>query len=572
MNKSDRNTARRSLQPHNRRFIRRSGQKLKRAVAVLASVIVLGTILLLGSVAIEQREASEERAWNDVDNLAGAFQEQVGRVVDSVRGAIALLKPQLLAEGAAFNLVDWTQHVPEFATSTVQIAYVGPDGKLLATSLSRNPQPVDLSDREHIRVQLTGEHKGLFIGKPVIGRVSRQPTIQVTDRIENADGKLAGVIVFSLSPEFLTTLHQVVNLRKTGSMMLFGDDGVIRASYGAWQNSDFDFIGKTIPGMKAIIDARASSEGQYRGNNPLNDKPAFLHWQRVKDYPLVVAVGFGESEVFAVANRSAVMLAALGAGALVLTLTTTMILAREISRRVQREIALFDESRKLVLVNDNLQRRHRQLLATSAELNSERTRLQLVNKELAAAKEQADQANHAKTSLLMNISHEFRTPMHAILNYTNMGLKKLNSAEREKLKKYLTNIQHSGLRLLELLNALLDLAKLESGKLELKPSKGDLIQVVRQSQAEVGSLFEAKQLELIVERQSKDMCAFFDRERLIQVFINLFSNAIKFSPKESAIQVTIADSVLPEQSPCIPLHRFGQRRRNPGGGAGKNLR
>jgi two-component system, NarL family, sensor histidine kinase BarA len=205
LNKSDRNTAWRSLQAHNRRIIRRSGQKLKRAVAVLASVIVLGTILLLGAVATEQREASEERAWNDVDNLAGAFQEQVGRVVDSVRGAIALLKPQLLAEGAAFNLVDWTQHVPEFATSTVQIAFVGPDGKLLATSLSRNPHPVDLSDREHIRVQQTGEHKGLFIGKPVIGRVSGQPTIQVTDRIENADGKLAGVIVFSLSPEFLTT-------------------------------------------------------------------------------------------------------------------------------------------------------------------------------------------------------------------------------------------------------------------------------------------------------------------------------------------------------------------------------
>ena len=551
MNKSDRNTARRGLQGHNRRFIRRSGQKLKRAVAVLASVIVLGTILLLGSVATEQREASEERAWNDVDNLAGAFQEQVGRVVDSVRGAIALLKPQLLAEGAAFNLVDWTRHVPEFATSTVQIAYVGPDGKLLATSLSRNPQPVDLSDREHIRVQLTGEHKGLFIGKPVIGRVSGQPTIQVTDRIENADGKLAGVIVFSLSPEFLTTLHQVVNLRKTGSMMFFGDDGVIRASYGAWQKSDFDFIGKTIPGMKAIIDARAASEGQYRGNNPLNDQPAFLHWQRVKDYPLVVAVSFGESEVFAVANRSAAMLAALGAGVLVLTLTTTLTLSREIARRVQREIALFDESRKLVLVNDNLHRRHQQLLATSAELNSERTRLQLVNKELAAAKEQADQANHAKTSLLMNMSHEFRTPMHAILNYTNMGLKKLDSAEREKLKKYLTNIQHSGLRLLELLNALLDLAKLESGKLELKPSKGDLTQIVRQSQAEVGSLFEAKQLELIVERQSKDTCAFFDRERLIQVFINLFSNAIKFSPKESAIKVSIADSVLPERRPAF---------------------
>ena len=325
MIKSEKNAAtRRALQPRNRRLIRRSGRKLKHAIGVFASAIVLGTILLLVSVANEQREAAEERAWNDVDNLTGAFEEQVRRVVDSVHGAIALLRSRLTAEGSTFNLVDWTEHVPEFATSTVQVAFVGPDGKLLATSLSRTPKPVDLSDREHVRVQLKGEHKGLFIGKPVTGRVSGQPTIQLTERIENADGKLAGIIVFSLSPEFLTTLHRVVHLGKTGSMILMGEDGVIRASYGAWQKSDLEFIGKSIPGMKAIIDARTSPEGHYRGDNPLNGEPAFVHWQKVKDYPLVVAVSFGENEVFAVTNRSAAMLGALGAGVVALTLTTTL--------------------------------------------------------------------------------------------------------------------------------------------------------------------------------------------------------------------------------------------------------
>jgi signal transduction histidine kinase len=334
-------------------------------------------------------------------------------------------------------------------------------------------------------------------------------------------------------------------------MILAGTDGVIRASFGAWQKSDLDYIGQSIAAAKALVDSRSEEDGAYRGVNPLSGKPAFLHWHKLKTDSLVVIVGVGESEVFAVANRSATMLGALGAGVLALSLTSTLILYREIARRVQREVALFDESRKLVLANGNLQRRHRQLRATSAALNAERTRLQRMNAELAAAKEQADQANQAKTSLLMNMSHEFRTPMHAILNYTSMGLKKLPASESEKLKKYLTNIQISGLRLLELLNALLDLARLESGKLELKLGRGDMVHVIRQSQAELGSLFENKQLDFRIDCRSRDPSGVFDKERLMQVFINLLSNAIKFSPKGSVIDVSVSDGVLPEQGPAF---------------------
>ena len=184
------------------------------------------------------------------------------------------------------------------------------------------------------------------------------------------------------------------------------------------------------------------------------------------------------------------MLAVLGAAILALTLSMTLILHREITRRVQREIALFDESCKVVHANGDLQRRHRQLLKASAALSAERARLQVINSELGRAKELAEQANQAKTSLLMNMSHEFSTPMHAILNYASMGLKKLSSNDAERLKKYLGNIQTSGIRLLGMLNALLDLAKLESGKFDLRLSRGDLKQIVHQSQAEIDSLLK----------------------------------------------------------------------------------
>ena len=165
-------------------------------------------------------------------------------------------------------------------------------------------------------------------------------------------------------------------------------------------------------------------------------------------------------------------------------------LYREIALRVQREIALLDNSLKVVHANERLQRRHEQLLKTSAELTAERAHLQRLNRELARAKELAVHANQAKTSLLMNMSHEFRTPMHAILNYTSMGLKKLDGNDFGKLKKYLTNINISGVRLL------LDLAKLESGKFDLRLGRAELAHIVRQSQAEIESLFEAKQLKL----------------------------------------------------------------------------
>ncbi len=485
--------------PGRRRPVRSSGQKLKRTIVIFASTIALGTILLLIAVANDQREAAEKRVLNDAGNVTGAFEQQVGLVLNSVRGAMAPLKLKLAEDKASVNFMELTKHVPDFAESTVQIAFVDAKGKLVATSLSRAPQSVDLSDREHIRVHLAGDYKGLFVGKPVLGRVSGQPTIQVSESVENAEGKLLGVLVFSLSPEFLTPLHRAVNLGKTGSMILAGEDGVIRASYGAWQKSDLDFIGQSIQSPKVFPEPRPTQDGYFRGKNPLNGERAFLHWHKISQYPMTVLVSFGEDEAFAAANHNALMLVALGAGVLALTVATVLILDREISRRVHREVALLEKSRELMDANRTLKQRHQELLATSAEL--------------MAAKEQAEQANQAKTALLMNMSHEFRTPMHAVLNYANMALKKIPSSEPDKFKKYLTNIQSSGSRLLGLLNALLDLAKLESGKQELRPARCDLISIIRRSQTELGSLFEAKQLQFRLECTSGGTSGVFDGEK-----------------------------------------------------------
>jgi len=529
-----------ALQFNNKRQIRRSSRKLKQAVTIFASIVVLGAILLLASVIAEEREAAEERAWNDVYNLSGAFEDQVHRVIDSLRGAMSLLKPRLTAEGAAFDLVSWIWQAPEFGAATVQVAFVGPDGRLVSSSLELNPNPVDLSDREHIRVHMAGR-RDIFIGRPVVGRVSGKVTIQVSDRVEKSDGRFAGVIVFSLSPEFLTSLHRSVRLGSGGLIILAGLDGVIRACFGSSEAAGQEAIGKTIKQMAFFEMTHAKAGGDFVDKNPLNGKRTLFHWRRAGVYPLVVIVGLGKAEVLASANRSAALLALLGAPVIALSAGTAAVLNREITRRVRREIALFVESRKVLRANSELRRRHGQLLETSAELQAERARLERANKALSEAKEIAESANQAKSSLLMNMSHEFRTPMHAILNYTSMGLKKLETKEFDKLNKYLSNIQASGVRLLGMLNALLDLAKLESGRLEITMSRGNLAQVARQAQIELGSLLETKQLELKIDCLTLDTGAVFDSQRVMQVFVNLLSNAIKFSPNCGVIRIVIAE-------------------------------
>ena len=90
--------------------------------------------------------------------------------------------------------------------------------------------------------------------------------------------------------------------------------------------------------------------------------------------------------------------------------------------------------------------------------------------------------------------------MHAILNYTSMGLKRLENQDFDKLRKYLEHINISGVRLLRMFNALLDLAKLESGKFDLQFSHGDLAQIVASIACRMNSLFEAKQLRLDFEK------------------------------------------------------------------------
>jgi two-component system, cell cycle sensor histidine kinase PleC len=284
-------------------------------------------------------------------------------------------------------------------------------------------------------------------------------------------------------------------------------------------------------GPAAVVDAaQTTSEGAYSSDAATDGVARLYRWQKVRDYPLIVAVGLERAEVLAPANRQARIVIGLGIAALCLPLIMMIMLSREISGRVESAIALDQESEKV-------RHEHKALLSISEELAQERIKLRKMNVELIMEKRRAEEANQAKSIFLANMSHELRTPLNAILGFSEIIRDKILGKDVDRYAAYAADIHRSGAHLLGIVNDILDVTRIEAGKLELREERVTVTALIHRCVITQRELAASGGVHL--EGPANDLGAsiYGDKTKLKQILINLLSNAIKFTPPGGRVEI-----------------------------------
>jgi signal transduction histidine kinase len=208
-----------------------------------------------------------------------------------------------------------------------------------------------------------------------------------------------------------------------------------------------------------------------------------------------------------------------------------------------RVTAIIRDTTERQTAEERLRRVREEYTQRLAETNAE---LEMTNREL-------QRANRLKSDFLASMSHELRTPLHTIIGFSELLAEQLEGPLNEKQHRFIQHIHKDSLHLLELINDVLDISKIEADRLELRPEAFDFTALVAESLASVRSLAEAKShtLELSCDVPTAVEA---DRLRIRQVLVNLLSNAIKFTPEGGRLRL---DACVQQDSVMVSVQDNG---------------
>ena len=416
----------------------------------------------------EARAGAIADAQRDARGLARVFDEHAVRTIEAADQAVTYLRYRYDAMGRALNIREDLRNGLNPANLYNLFTIVDAHGD---TVLSSQPfKPTNLSDREHIRVHMQHDTGGLFISKPVLGRVSKKWSIQMTRRINDADGLFKGVVVVSMDPYYFTRLYDEVDLGERSSIAMIGTDGVVRAR----RVGGIDSVGQYLGASALFAQMQGRDRGTFIERSPVDGVLRYYAFEKLAGYPLYMLVG----------------------------LDSDAVLAEYVSRRNQ----------SLLLAG----------VSTAAIMLFCGALLVLVGR-LIASRKRAIAANQAKSRFLSNMSHELRTPLNGIMGFSELLLDEL---QQPLHVEFAQAVRDSGRRLLTMIEAVLELSALESGQLRVASATVALAPMLEQALAPHRAQARSKGLALELELREGLPPLHADRAKLVRVLDILLDNAV----------------------------------------------
>ena len=377
-------------------------------------MLLLLTLLLVWSgmywVLQSKRQDALDAEKQQNINLVHTLTEQTLRVIQSVDQATLRLADAL--DAGQFKTADLVQFSREtgLADSIItQLSYVGADGKFIASNIDVTGQktgPVDLSEREHIKVHLApmtdtrANDQGLFFGKTVIGKVSGKRTIQLSRKLITRNGAVKGVAVVSLNPDYFEQNFKVLNLDARGQIAIVGTDGFVRAAVKGGRSAPMQSAPAFWMGQMGVI-RETSDVLSAIGENDFEEG---LGLQRSGANEVIFAAKkIGSYPVYLVVQTSAAEALSdwYTARAVVFVLTALFSIAL-----VAAAVSYIQGARRLSFVNQGLEAKVRERTQALSETldNLKSAQSQLIQSEKMATLGQ----------IVANVAHEINTPLGAV--------------------------------------------------------------------------------------------------------------------------------------------------------------
>jgi PAS domain S-box-containing protein len=617
--------------------------RLQICIILTLGACVTALLWLIMIVVINnERQAAIRHARSEADNLSAAFQSEIGQTMDSLAQVMTTIADRMRAAGGSVELRDLADQTRSRSPATLLAAIIGPDGKLQSSTLDVDVAGIDLSDREHFRIHLDGKFKGPFVSEPLVGRVSGQAVLQISQRVEAADGKFLGVVVVSLAPGRLTALHKSIDLGQRGMLIVLGTrDNAIRARFGADNENTNLADGEWVPPPLAHTADNSTAQNYIRVS--AIDQVARLYSARyVPGYPLRVVVALDLTEALQPAEAHLRLIVAIGILATLMLGCLMKLLVAEIRRRTDREVKLGDEQARLaaeIQQGSEIQKRLRSSearlrdfaetasdwfweqdaelrftdisIGTPLNIPGDRSRIGRrrwevndtsqapehwanherdlmarrpfrdfrysrpgadgkmrhvsitgvpvfdesgvflgyrgtgrditakveAEAELLLSKDQAEASNTAKSAFLANMSHELRTPLNAIIGFAELIHSRKSGRVTDEYVEWAGDIVSSGRHLLDLINNVLELSRIEAGRYDLADDTVDLSLLVRSCLPMVRRQAETNRVRIDYATGERAALVKADSRAIKQVVLNLLSNAVKFTPSGGTVSI-----------------------------------